>query len=446
MFVCSVSSLTMAAAWIRIDESMTSCPICMSDFDGPRSLPCLHTFCLKCLENHWETSQASSYENIICPMCRAESQIPVGGLTKLPLSFVHQQLIETKNAAIKVSNDRPCEFCAEEYGDSGNAVAATVCCIDCQQYMCDACSRPHKRIRGRPHQLVKIEEDSNIPALLQARRANYCQKHEYMTFDLFCFDCSANVCPKCYYDYHLSHRCDKIENAVVACRQSMESDVKRVTERVAEIERHRLTIEKSEQLLTDRVQILEMLIRSKGDEVKKKAVELVDSHVNRLICRLQLISKDAAVTVDRGREECDVALTALDNFKEDVRERSLGGHPHEVTGAVGEVRAMVDELMRQYAQMEVVVTPGIEYVSPPASVVDSLAKLFNENNVVGDLVVSTHERESSYTCLGCRCCPIGGSSSTNAFHFVQPYNKFVERNSCIVQHCACHMTILKEIS
>ena len=31
------------------EDDMTTCAVCMEEYEDPRALPCLHTFCLKCL-------------------------------------------------------------------------------------------------------------------------------------------------------------------------------------------------------------------------------------------------------------------------------------------------------------------------------------------------------------------------------------------------------------
>ena len=46
-------------------ENVTRCSICLEDLTNPKSLPCLHTFCLRCLEGHCGDKQPK--DDVQCP-------------------------------------------------------------------------------------------------------------------------------------------------------------------------------------------------------------------------------------------------------------------------------------------------------------------------------------------------------------------------------------------
>ena len=51
------------------DQSL-NCPICQLHLRNPRVLPCLHSFCLLCLQTHVGQSR-----HFPCPVCRMVSQV-----------------------------------------------------------------------------------------------------------------------------------------------------------------------------------------------------------------------------------------------------------------------------------------------------------------------------------------------------------------------------------
>ena len=58
-------------------ELSIECAICLDVLKIPKALPCLHSFCLSCLENTVESPES---EIIICPTCREEHKLPNDGV------------------------------------------------------------------------------------------------------------------------------------------------------------------------------------------------------------------------------------------------------------------------------------------------------------------------------------------------------------------------------
>ena len=62
------------------------CPISTKVYSEPKVLPCIHTFCLKCLEGWSEDKNPG--DQMSCPLCRKEFTVPDGGLEKLPKNIL----------------------------------------------------------------------------------------------------------------------------------------------------------------------------------------------------------------------------------------------------------------------------------------------------------------------------------------------------------------------
>ena len=67
-----------------IEDRFYTCSICMSPYEDPRSLPCLHTFCEGCLRDYTETRGFAEVGSFPCPQCRNETTIPHGEWRKEP--------------------------------------------------------------------------------------------------------------------------------------------------------------------------------------------------------------------------------------------------------------------------------------------------------------------------------------------------------------------------
>jgi len=113
------------------------CPICQEDLKNPKLLPCVHSFCLECLEGYCRDKLPG--DDVPCPVCRNEFQIPKNGVDDLPI------IAPAKEPASSVM----CEACSGS--TDHRSVPATVYCMDCCQTLCGNCGIPHRKWRGGPH-------------------------------------------------------------------------------------------------------------------------------------------------------------------------------------------------------------------------------------------------------------------------------------------------------
>jgi len=107
-----------------ISTDRTTCPICLEVFDNPKALPCLHAFCLKCLQGHFHDKRLGGKAS--CPVCRKDFRIPPDGLLGLPHHFIVQELVDERNM-------RP-DSC-----DKHRNKQVHLYCHDCNENFCLTC-------------------------------------------------------------------------------------------------------------------------------------------------------------------------------------------------------------------------------------------------------------------------------------------------------------------
>jgi len=91
---------------------ITSCSICLE----PKVLPCIHTFCLQCLDKYCEDQDPG--EETTCPLCRQVFSVSCGGVKDLPNNFFIHQLLQVNAAIVSTGaqeSDKPilCEWCSD---------------------------------------------------------------------------------------------------------------------------------------------------------------------------------------------------------------------------------------------------------------------------------------------------------------------------------------------
>lgn len=83
----------MASAKLFINIDKLECAICVEPWlnNNPRTLPCQHTFCLKCLQR----LRAVNY--VKCPVCRQESNVPGKDISNFPKCLLINAIEEDYN-------------------------------------------------------------------------------------------------------------------------------------------------------------------------------------------------------------------------------------------------------------------------------------------------------------------------------------------------------------
>ena len=82
------------------------CPLCLETVNNPKTLPCIHSFCLECLDKHANFARRQLQATIKCPVCKTSFQIPDGDSFKnLPASYHLNRLVDV--LALKDAAHRP---------------------------------------------------------------------------------------------------------------------------------------------------------------------------------------------------------------------------------------------------------------------------------------------------------------------------------------------------
>ena len=112
-----------------------SCSVCICTFTDPKQLPCLHSFCLHCLNELHRTSGLRA--KITCPECRKQFRIPGSGNPReLPTNF-------RINSLLDVLAIEQCNTTGVKCGS-----AKSLYCFQCYAFWCEDCITGHNIIRA----------------------------------------------------------------------------------------------------------------------------------------------------------------------------------------------------------------------------------------------------------------------------------------------------------
>ena len=185
-----------------------SCSVCMTTFTEPKILPCLHSFCLHCLNEILRTS--GGHDIIACPECRKEVQVPSSGnLKDLPTNFRINSLLDV--LAIK-----ECHTAGVKCANCDKSSKHSSYCFQCCAFWCDECITAHNLVKAnKEHRVLPLKdfEDQDIEDVL--KRPAFCQQkhHEKEELKFFCKNCDAAICNLCVATIHDGHAKIVLEEA-----------------------------------------------------------------------------------------------------------------------------------------------------------------------------------------------------------------------------------------
>ena len=190
---------------------ITECPICMSPFNDPRMLPCIHTFCFECLKRTAEAGQKNPGDRMPCPLCRRDFVIPADGVNGVQKNFFVKKLLEAKYKLQMGSAEIICDMCnLRNMGNTLEIPKATMMCLECEGNYCYRCAKVHQFQRlSRNHRMVKSESDAKSETK-RSSTPKSCRKHYAKPLDHYCADCKKIICISCFDERHASHKCKDV--------------------------------------------------------------------------------------------------------------------------------------------------------------------------------------------------------------------------------------------
>ena len=247
-----------------LETDFLQCLLCNNTYTDPRLLPCLHTFCKKCIEKHIEdeyhfknnsekTSDKSNEkeeettthvpngltENHIlvetsfkCTICQSEMMAKNGSDTDFPENTFVKSLCQMHG--YKVEKKRQCDYCRFD----GHAVLASHLCLECQDNMCQACTGAHHRTKvTRGHKVIPYEQVKKGLYDIDIRRFQKvnCPKHAEEALDMFCERCEVLVCKECKVGHHDNHRWTSVEKATVKYEGLMNNLLKGIQHQIPNV-------------------------------------------------------------------------------------------------------------------------------------------------------------------------------------------------------------------
>ena len=290
-----------------------SCSVCMTTFTDPKTLPCLHSFCLRCLNGIQRTS--GRHDTIKCPECRRESRVPgSGNLKDLPTNFRINSLLDV--LAIK-----ECHSSGVKCGNCDIRSVKSFYCFQCSVFWCDDCIIAHNIIRAnKEHRVLALTDfqDQDIEDVL--KRPEFCPTpgHEKKQLEVFCQICEVAICNACALADHEGHAKMLLEVVanerklqVKSAIESQKQKVQHTRNKIAELDEICIHIEEQAAAVKGNVHRfcdhLMAVIEAKKREILSKVEIQVKDSQERLRTEQRDLDKQVKVR-EKGIEKTETLL------------------------------------------------------------------------------------------------------------------------------------------
>ena len=210
-------------------EKHVTCSICLDTYTKPKTIACLHTFCLKCLEEHALKTQRQG--QFRCPDCQAEVNIPEGNcFENLLTGFLQNSLLSL--LAVRQSSDGSqigCGICKKKRAEISY-------CFACEKLLCRDCVNAHELFREsafQGHKVTAVKQFQAVDYEALLKRQSFCPQpyHEREVTRFFCLECQICVCQVCINTDHKNHNVDPLEKAADAEKANIMAAVESIEQK-----------------------------------------------------------------------------------------------------------------------------------------------------------------------------------------------------------------------
>ncbi|XP_078397654.1 tripartite motif-containing protein 2 isoform X1 [Cetorhinus maximus] len=199
----------------QIDKQFLICSICLDRYKIPKVLPCLHTFCERCLQNYIPAYSLT----LSCPICRQTSILPEKGVSALQNNFFITNLMDV----LQRTPDNSCE---------DSSILETVTAV----------------AAGKPLS---------------------CPNHDGNVMEFYCQSCETAMCHECTEGEHAEHPTVPLKDVVEQHKASLQTQLEAVKQRLPELDTALSFLSEILQDLTNEKVSIEEEIHATFDELQK---------------------------------------------------------------------------------------------------------------------------------------------------------------------------------
>ncbi|KAG2465851.1 TRI25 ligase, partial [Polypterus senegalus] len=278
---------------LSVSQDAFTCSVCLDTLTDPVTIPCGHSFCLKCLTDCWDQSQVCS-----CPQCRhtfttrpalQRTILHNEVIKKLKKTALSPPPLPSKNYA--GPGDVECDFC------TGKKFRAVKSCLTCPASYCRTHLQPHNEVAALKHHKL-VDPDRNLKEKL-------CEQHQ-KNLEIFCKTDEMCVCMMCVVTGHKNHEMIELEMEREEKQKQLGATLSNIRRRLEEREK---TLKETRRAMDD----MKMSVKRDMEENKKSFTALIR-------CIEEADRKLTERIREQEKREMEKAEEVMEQLKKEIEE------------------------------------------------------------------------------------------------------------------------------
>ncbi|XP_041643964.1 tripartite motif-containing protein 16-like isoform X1 [Cheilinus undulatus] len=325
----------MAQKGIPLNQETFSCSICLDPLEDPVTVSCGHSYCMKCLQTHWDTEDEKKLYS--CPQCR-QTFTPRPVLLKNTMLAVLVE--ELKKSGLQAAPADHCYAGAEDVACdvcTGRKLRAQKSCLQCLASYCQTHLQPHFEVAPlKKHKLVEPSKKL---------QKNVCSRHDEV-MKIFCRTDQQSICTFCLLDEHKGH--DTVSAAAERAERQRELEVSR---------------QNIQQRIQDREKDVKLL-QQEAEAINRSADKAVEDSQEIFTQLIHLMEKRRSDVSQQVRSQQESQVSRVKELEEKLRQEIA-----ELKRRDGELQTLSqtqdhNQFLHDYPSLSALRQPTLDVLQP----------------------------------------------------------------------------------
>ena len=333
-----------------VDKELT-CAICLSRYNQPKLLPCLHSYCKGCLEDMLKKSYEK--KSITCPQCKVEHVLPPQGIEGFTTFFTINNLLELLHIHENAATETPVESIKCTSGLDENPQAAIARCLTCSDYLCENCCTIHQKQKlSKDHDVKTLEEIKHSDKKTGVRslhKKHHCKEHKNKLLELYCKTCKRVICLLCAVVTHKNHDYIDISKVRPELQKQLEMQISEVQAKKVKFQNHQKYTENLLRISNEAAESSERQVNEAIDE----GIADFETRRSQLLAEVRSIHESEVKQITSESESLAHSLSRLSGGIQFTKQLLDNGDDVEVAAVSDQTAQTLSSLMKVTWKMSV---------------------------------------------------------------------------------------------